>query len=487
MPPRIINLFLCVFSLSAFPAAGQEVQYLQTAFNKFQHAPGLRNASIGLCLMDGDNSKVLFQYQDSISLVPASCLKIVTTASALGLLGPHHRFSTELGYTGTIDKTGALHGDIIITGGGDPTLGSERIESKFDINVITKYIKNAGIRNIDGKIFVDCSYFNGQPVGATWAWNDMGNYFGAGVYSLNYLENIYGIKLQAGEGKGSKINILNTKPANLGLHFTNRLTTGDPYSGDLSNIFSAPGDSFITLDGTLQPSKSPYTIKGSLPDPPALFAKTVAASLFEAGLLKDKNQWEVFSVANPTKINNVVNLDSFKSIELSDIVYFTNQSSINLYAEALVKEIGKTANKSGTRERGINAIKKYWYTKGIDTVGLFMDDGCGLSRYDGISALQLTKILAAISKEPYFDVFLNSLPVSGQSSTMKNMGGSALVGRIYCKTGHMERVRAYSGYIKANSGKWICFSLMVNNYSGNSSQIYVQIEQLLKAMTTVDD
>jgi len=485
MPKHILIIILLnLFCIGQYCHAQQTKQF-QSAFHHFTKTSGFQNSSIGFCLMNAENGKVLFSYNDSLSLVPASCLKIVTTGAALGILGEDHFFETKIMHTGQLGKDGIMHGNVIIIGGGDPTLGDDKFETKIDFQTFINVIKDAGIKSIDGKVLVVNSYFEPFPINKTWAWDDIGNYFGAGVYGFNYAENIYQIKLQPGAIQGSNVDLISTLPDNLNLHFDNRLKTGPLYSGDQSNIFVALNDSIRIIEGTIPVSKSPFTIKGSLPNPPAWFAKTLAELLYKDNLIKDKNQWEVISKLD-TSIP-IFNLKIFKSQPVSEIVHYANLNSINLYAECLLKEIGKIKYHSGTWTDGIKAIKKYWTEKGIDTLGLFMDDGSGLSRYDGITAQQLTKILASIKNEKYFDIFLNSLPVSGKSSSMKSMGkGTEMDGKIYSKTGHMDRARAYSGYFKSKSGKWMCFTLMVNNYSLSSPEIHDKIEKLLEAMLSVD-
>jgi D-alanyl-D-alanine carboxypeptidase/D-alanyl-D-alanine-endopeptidase (penicillin-binding protein 4) len=400
-------------------------------------------------------------------------------------LGVEHQFETRIGYTGKIDTNGVLNGDIIITGGGDPTFGDDKFANKIGVHTFIYVIKKAGIKKIQGKIICDDSHFENSPICKTWAWDDIGNYFGAGVFGLNYAENVYRLSLQPGLKEGSKVGLLSVHPEFLGLNFENKLTTGPSQSGDQSNIFGAASDSVRVIEGTIPAQEKPFIIKGAMPNPPGWVAKTIAQILFLEGMLQDKSQWEL--VHDFDKFIQIKSLEKIGSPPLSEIVHYTNLNSINLFAECLFKEMGKTYYKFGTWNNGARAVKKYWSDKGIDTIGLFMDDGSGLSRYDGITAYQLTKMLSIIQKEKYFDVFLNSLPVSGESSAMKGMGkGREMEGKIHCKTGHMDRARAYSGYFKSKSGKWLCFTLMVNNYSLSSKEIHDKIEKLLEAIITVD-
>jgi serine-type D-Ala-D-Ala carboxypeptidase/endopeptidase (penicillin-binding protein 4) len=484
------NLLVTILSLLvlASNAKGQQNQALVSAFNAFKGNPGLQGAACGFCVRDAESGKIIYRYHDSILLIPASDLKIATTAAALELLGNSHRYYTRIGYNGKIDK-GRLQGDVLIMGGGDPTLGSPRFEPQLNLKErVIQDLLQAGIKSIDGKVIAESSYFEDKNFCTSWRWDDIGNYFGTGCYGLNYQDNNYAIKLQPGNKPGEKVRMLAVLPGNTGLQFENRLRTGGFQSGDESNIFGEPNDSCRVLQGTIQPSRNPFIIKGSLPDPPGYIARIITKDLAERGMISDEKQCQVNDCKIDHQYINFVNLDSIKSPELQDIVYYTNQKSINLYAESMMKEMGKIVSGSGSAEVGTNVIKKYWAQKRIDTTGIIMEDGCGLSRNDRVSAAQLCGMLARISKETWFDVFLKSLPVSGVSGAMKGMGKSEdIAGKIYCKTGHLESVRAYSGYVKSASGKWVCFSLIINDYTLSSSEIHDEIEKVLEAVASVED
>ncbi len=491
---RIFILSLCFTWYAGQSKAQQPHPYPsrgKNVFNAFVNNKVLQNASIGFCIMNAGDGKTLFKYNDSLALAPASCLKIVTTGAALSLLGTNYRFSTRIGYDGWISG-GVLHGDIIVMGGGDPTLGSDRWndESKMPVlaALISKKMRVAGIQTITGKLIIDITHFDNGYCCRSWACDDTGNYFGAGSFGFNINENRYDLKLQAGNKTGDNVKIISYSPELLHLQFDNRLVTGLPYSGDQSNIFPGVNDSSICLNGSIQPSSNPFTIKGAMPNPPEFASKYLAEKLYGSGLLNKKTDWQVNNGCTGITYQSLKIIDSLESPELIDIVHYTNLNSVNIYAECILKETGKVINGEGNRKSGIVAVKNYWFSNGIDTTGLYMEDGCGLAKNDRISAYQLCRMLSVISKQQYFYQFLNSLPVAGQSGAMKSMGkGTAIEGKLYCKTGHISGIRAYCGYVKSKSGKWVCFSLIVNNYACSSQEIHDAIEQLLISLATVND
>jgi D-alanyl-D-alanine carboxypeptidase/D-alanyl-D-alanine-endopeptidase (penicillin-binding protein 4) len=489
---RTLLLLFCFLSLksqaqkkTAIPA-----DKLAASVQQFAADPALKAASVGFCISEAGSGKLLYDYHSGTSLIPASTFKIVTTGAALGLLGEDFRFRTILEYDGNIDKDGTLSGNIYLRGGGDPTLGYARVKGALSLDSLISFFSEAiaakGIRHIAGNIIADGSYFEEDLVPDSWAWNDMGNYYGAGASGLNAHENMYELYVQPGTAVDSPVKLGETDPPIPGLIFqSNELLTGEAGSGDNSCIFGEPYSFSRKIKGTVPTGRKNFKVKGSLPDPPAFLAATLAETLKKAGiggsyqgvnlrLLKDKT---LSDTASRTRITTLY------SPPLKDIVYQTNLKSINLYAECMLRQCGRQKYGTGSTKVGVRTVTAFWKEKGLDTLGLFMQDGSGLSHYDAISAAQLMQILNLIGKQPYFEAFYNSLPVAGESGAMAPMGkGSVIAGRMHAKSGHMDRVRSYAGYIKARDGRLLSFALIVNNYACSSEEIKRKIEQLLIAI-----
>ncbi len=486
-----IGIILFWFAVLNHICSAQNKSSIQSHFNSFLNDPALRGSMVGFSIMNADDGNMIFSYHDSLALIPASCLKIATTGAALGILSEHYRFKTKIVYQGNVDASGILHGDVIIIGGGDPVFGSDRWGEKEGVSEaaeqINQKIIRAGIKKIEGKLIVDISRYDNQFCCHSWACDDTGNYFGAGASAFNFGENKYDLRLQSGTRPGLEVKIISTSPELSHYSFENCLTTGGPHSGDQSNIYPGSTDSSICVDGSIPLSKSPFVIKGAIPNPSAFAASYISKKLYESGMLSHLNDWQIECGGIGNSNKNMTWIDSIQSPDLKDIIYYTNLNSINLYAECMLKEMGYIKKGIGTRQSGVAVVKKYWHDHEVDTSGLFMDDGCGLSKSDRISALQLCKMLSVIKQQFYYSDFLKSLPVAGQSGAMKSMGkGTAIDGIVFCKTGHINGIRAYSGYIKNKSGKWECFTLIVNNYTSSSQEIHNAIEKLLIGLGTAN-
>ena len=173
-------------------------QTIADRVHDFATRPELRGAQIGIDVIDVAGGKRVAGFNPFQALIPASTQKLITTAAAHDLLGPEHRFYTDLVYTGRIEN-GTLRGDVYVIGGGDPTLASPYMAGvpRLDavINRWREAIRAAGISRIEGRVVGDDAYFGTDGASAGWPWADLGNYYGAGAYGLNINENSYQLDL----------------------------------------------------------------------------------------------------------------------------------------------------------------------------------------------------------------------------------------------------------------------------------------------------
>jgi D-alanyl-D-alanine carboxypeptidase/D-alanyl-D-alanine-endopeptidase (penicillin-binding protein 4) len=481
---RLLQLVLKLFVfLLIIPAHSQNPTITQS-LNTFLKSKGLEHASVSFCLREADSNHVVCSYNADQSLIPASTMKVVTTGAALGILGADYRFKTSIGYTGEI-QNGILKGNVIITGGGDPSLGSDRVINDHNetwfADRISAILAAKGVKQINGGIIISGSHFqDDRPI--TWPYNDIGNYYASPAFGFNFDENQYKLLLKPGKYVGDPVQVKGTQPYLPLLTFNDHLTTAEAGSQDSGYICGAPESNCLDLYGAVPGGRENFTIKGAIPHPEVIAKQSILKRLQQTGIsIRDTNT--IASTLNET----LQKLDDIYSPPLSDIIHYTNLKSLNLYAECLLKEMAVHSGKTGNTPNGTATVLDYWKNNGINTNGLFMYDGSGLSHFDAISAAQLCDILSYIRKQTYFEVFNNSLPVAGQSGAMSLVGkGTAIEGRLHAKTGHMDRVRSYAGYFKAKNGKWYSFALIVNNYTCSGSEIRNQVSRLLSSFATLD-
>ncbi len=482
---KIFRIILVLFFIGqGISSIGQSS--LQAAIDHFVDDPLLVHSSIGIVVLDIQSGKIIAQYDKNRGLMPASILKIVTTSSALGLLGGDYRFKTELNYTGSIDREGTLNGNLFLTGFGDPSLGSERWEGLDAVmKEFTGAILKKGIKCIEGSIIGDGSYFDTAAAPEGWQWQDLGNYYGAGVWGLNLNENLYHITFAQSNTMGGKPRITGIRPEISNLSFVNELTSGARGSGDNAYIFGAPYNSTRFIRGTIPRGTGTFSIKGSIPDGPLFAAQTLAAKLDEAGLTGNKG---VFSdLTYPGKIPDHSSrkiLYTHHSLPLREIVDITNHKSINLYCEAMLKTIGAKKNKQGNIQKGITQVESYWQERGLSFEGIHLVDGSGLSRTNIVTANFMAQLLRKISlnKSIYKD-FYHSLSIAGKTGYVQSiLKNTRAEGNLRAKTGTMESVRSFAGYATMKNGKKVSFCIIVNNFEGTGRDIRQKCAKIMKAI-----
>ena len=485
MRELLFILVLFTFNLNA-----QTTRDVRLSIQKMAADSDLKNASISFYALDLDSGKVIGGLASSRSLVPASTMKIITTATALELLGPSKRFSTRIKYSGEIDSNCVLNGNVYIIGGGDPCLGSKRFSKHYG-NFITKWaneIVKLGIDSINGRIISDASIFDEQMIPSTWIWADLGNYYGAGPCGLSIYENKCNIEFSS-FNKGDSTEITCIYPFIPNLKFKNGVKSMITHK-DLSYIFGAPYQEKRIFKGGIPLNKKNFMVRGSIPDPAYLTAFELDMELRGLGI----------KLANPsTTIRRLNNEDESveKTIKktitttwspkLISIINLTNMYSINLYAEHLMNQIGVFKYRSGDTGSSTQATTLFWKSKGLDIGGFHINDGSGLSRFNAISAKQMVGILKYMNESKNKKLFLKSLPVAGKSGTLRTLGrGTAAQGRVKAKSGTMTRVKSYAGYVTTKNKRNIAFAIIVNNYNCTSFQMKKKMEKVMIKLAEIE-
>lgn len=450
-------------------------------FTEFLQHNALKNASIGFYAFNLSDNQVIINHNGDLALVPASSLKLITTATALEVLGEAHRFTTTISYSGEI-KNGVLNGNIIIKGGGDPALGSHRYRSYYGdfMKNWANEIKKLGIDSINGKIIADASIFDNE-VPATWIWQDLGNYFGAGANGLSIYENFYTLALSS-QYEAQKTTISQINPYIPFLSVDNNVL-GTSTNKDLSFIYGGPFQYNRYISGEIPKNRSEFKVKGSIPDPAYLCAYELDSVLKTSGIKVAYHPTTKRLLADNFIENTTLEITSTPSPTLASLIQQTNLYSINLYAEHLLNHIGLTVKKEGSSTAGAEALISFWKEKGIDTDGMYIYDGSGLSRFNTITTKQLVAILNQMDKSPSKEIFYNSLAIAGKSGTLSSIAkGTAAEGKIYGKSGYMTNVRSYSGYITTNSNKKIAFAIIVNNYNCSAYEMKKMLEKIMVSL-----
>lgn len=462
-------IFILLFSASTLSASSQECAH-------FVNDSSFSHAAISFFVGDAANGDTIINYHSERSLTPASIMKLITSAAAIELLGPEYRFTTSVGYTGTISRSGKLNGDIVIKGGGDPCFASPDFTgfyNEFPLGWVEE-IRKLGIKKIKGRIITDDSYYDYLPVPAKWLWEDMGNYYGAGVYGASVFDNTYTIHFRTNDS----CLITGIFPEECRFDFSNFLTASG--TTDKGYVFAAPYSKSGWLAGKIPENASDFVLKASITDPPLLIAKIVDEKLRLSGIkiVKEPSTLRI----EKTEIGAMTSISTVTSPPLDSIIRVMNHESINLYAENLLKELGKKFRNNGSTDVGLEVVYEFLKKAGVDVEGMFIVDGSGLSRVNSINSAGICTLLKFMNnKGRYFTDFLNSLPDAGREGTLKKyFKDEGFNSSMKAKSGSMTRVKSYAGYLNTKSGKTLIFSMIVNNFTCPPARVNQLFEEVLK-------
>ncbi len=463
---------------------------IYSTIENFKTYSEFKNAGISISVVDLVENKLIASLNPDLALPPASTVKLISTSTALSILGPQFKAQTRFYTNGKVTK-GILVGDLIIRGGGDPSLGSrffneEGKEADFILTWLEK-IKEIGISKITGKIIVDGSEFGYHGVPDGWSWGDMGNYYGSGPSGIVVYDNMLKYYFKTAES-GSDALLIKTFPTVSNFQFSNSIKSQGK-SGDNSYIFGTPFSNYRFGEGYLPVNQASFMVKGSLPDPEFQLASDFHDSLKIHGVVIDGG----FSTVRNMRLNQeqmdlnyqkLTQIYTYEGAKLIDIITQTNMKSINLFAEQCIALIGHQKNGDGSTENGLRVLNDFWKSQpGLS--GMAVKDGSGLSRTNAISSQMFCSILNKMyTSEHAFD-FKNTLPIAGQSGTLSSVcKNQAADGRVFAKSGTMNRIKSYAGYVDTKSGKKLAFAVILTNFNCSNQMALSKIEELFNAMAS---
>lgn len=493
----MIFFFLSLF----FPAmASGQVYHTQkelvTSYIDSTVNEDLEGAVLGL-LAIGPEGDTIAAFNPSTLLIPASNMKLVTTGLALDALGSSHVYETGIAYSGEISG-GTLHGDLYITGGGDPTLASDDSIAATLPELFgrwTEMLEDAGIRKISGHIIGDDRYFDtDMPEEQTWQWDDCGTYYGTGISGLTFFENIQSFDVRPGNHTGDKVAIRESFPVCPWMEYRYNCTTGEAGTGDRLYYYTSDLRPCGEMRGTFASDRAAKTLECSNKFPAYTCASYFADWIGKAGIecVGGPADTGYFLPENGTAgRDSLTVLGKTGSADLLRIAFETNHESNNLYAETLYHTIGKEICGSGDYAPSAQAVRKLLEDMGLDPGKVCIRDGSGLSRHNLLSPSFICSFLLAMTESPEFGSFIYSLPSPGSDGTLKGvMAGydRELTSRIRLKSGSMTGVKCFSGYIfptrhdadnPESGGKPAVFSIMINNSLLSQYRMQGIIDRLL--------
>ena len=449
---------------------------LARALNVLIESPAARPAVWGMQVRSLDSGEVLFDHYGDRLLMPASTLKLVTLAVAAERLGWDHRYETELLSSGQV-VGGALDGDLVVRGGGDPTInaGGGRDTPVFD--AWADALQAAGITAIRGRIVGDDNLVEEAAPGFGWSWDDLPHGYAATGGALMHRANTARLTVHSGSVAGEDTLIEIDPPA--GGPVVNHVDTSGPDAEPELELRHAR-DGALEVWGGIPASASPISLTAAVTDPTLFFVRGLTRALERGGIDVTGDAVDLDSLDDSVLDDTATLLVHHRSPPLSEISVPLMRNSQNLYAEALLRTLDQR-RRPRTAAAGRNIMRDVLESWGIGPSRIVVADASGLSRYNYVTARALVDVLQRMYDDPrHAEPYLAALPVAGESGTLTSrMTGTAAAGNARAKTGSMSNVRALSGFVTSADGEMLAFAVLANNFPGAPGPILGIIDRLV--------
>ena len=444
----------------------------------------LKQGRLGVFVMSLNDGRVVYARDSERVFTPASNMKAYTTAVAIDSLGVDYRWRTSVYVEKQPDPNGVVNGDLVLYGRGAPDLISK---PKGDAPSLAKFADQlyaAGVRRIAGNIIGDESYFRAELFGVGWQWNDLQWYYGAEPSALSIDENTIEVTMGPGAKPGDSASVVLSPNQNY-VRLLNTGTTAGRDAPTSIGVLRDLSDNDVHVWGEFPASGHAFSAFLSVHNP-ALWAATLFRQALAARGIKVDGE----ARSRDIRVADKERFDPQKAIELafqeseplSEIIRHTNKESDNLYAELILRTLGKErgstapdpdARKNQTRgddEAGTAVVRAWLESKGIPTRGLAIRDGSGLSRLDLITPESTARLLAAMTQSNAATVYFDSLPIAGHDGTLAGRL-KKIEGRISAKTGSLTYVHSLSGYATTRTRERLAFSILCNDITAERPAI----------------
>ncbi len=457
------------------PAAPQTLEDLRARIREIIERPEFAASRVAVKVASLDTGRVLFEQDSRKWMQPASNMKLYTVAAALDRLTPDYRFVTSVYAPARPDASGTVRGDLVVYGRGDPTFAVRfnpegNTDYSFAIDALAADVYAAGVRRVEGDLVGDESYFSGSPIPSGWEWDDLQWYYGAEVSALTVNDNSVDLSVKPGASVGAPARIT-LGPSTPLVTIIDRTTTSERGTTRDLSVTRALGQNTVEIRGRLPIDDRGYTASLAVSRPAMVFASMLRASLERRGVVFTGQTRTVDAqgrAEKPLPVSSLVEIAARKSPPLSVIAAQTLKPSQNLYAELLLRTLGKLSNaadpKLSSEDAGTAAVRNFLTQAGIDPSGLVMNDGSGLARSDLVTADTTLQLLVYMNRHRFGSDFRLALPVAGVDGTLRNrMKGTPAQGNVRAKTGTLGTATSLSGYVFSAAGERLAFSLMINN------------------------
>ena len=421
----------------------------------------------GILVETLEEDQTLYSHNSQQYFIPASNAKLFTTTAILAELGANYRIRTPIKVIGEAPNIEKLY---IVTKG-DPSLVTA------DLDQVVHELKAQGVQQVN-ELVVENAYFPNPAIVSSWEWADLKAFYGVGASSAILNENTFGLTLLS-QDEGEPIKLAwNDHPAARQWRFENTAMTAPPETPYGIRINRDLGEPVLKISGEMSSDQGESTWGLAVRDPGYYFLETLRVSLLREGIQVQKGRVTTTPEAPNTEFSLI------ESPPLIDLVKKANLESNNLYAESLLRTLGKEANDTSpiqARENSLTAL-------GVDSDSYALEDGSGLSRHNLASPSAIVQVLQSIADTPVAEIFRETLPVSGESGTLKHrFQETVATGRVQAKTGTMSGISVLSGYVEPLGVETLTFSILLNQSEQPIAQQREAIDEMVNLLAQVKE
>ena len=445
------------------------VRQLHADLSPVFNAPIMARGVWGVDVRSADTGAVLFQHNAERLMMPASNMKILTLSAAADVLGWDHRFATTLETSAPVEN-GALHGDLIVRGSGDPTMSTRGDRAKQVFEEWAQALRAAGITSIDGRVVGDDQAFDDEGLGPGWAWDYLEAGYASPTGALQYNENVAELTVTPGAAAGDPAGV-RIEPGS-GLAVVNRARTeqaAEPAQRASIDVRRRVDKPEIEVSGTIPLGAPVVTRMVAVVNPTLFFAQGVKDALTARGIAVTGEAADGDDVAPGvlgTGAPALRVLHTTLSPTVREIGTVLMKVSQNQYGETLLKAVGAKQSGLGTTRAGRAAATRTFTGWSIPEDAYVMSDGSGLSRYNYIAPSTITTVLRRMYSDPrHREPFVATFPIAGKDGTISTrMRNTRAAENAVAKTGSIANVRSLSGFVRTRDGEMLVFSIIANDF-----------------------